>query len=195
MSWTTPRTWVVGEVVTAALLNTHLRDNMIDVDSRLDALEASDTIILVGEDTTERTTTSTSPASLSSVTGLSIPVTSGIRVVLSFAKTSGAAAKPTFSIGMTSNASASSATDTTDSANSAGSGIVIVDFAPYGSGYDYAGGGHSYFKNAASTLTNAIWNVGNARPNAVIQEVTITGFVSSSSITLKTKDLKVYEIP
>lgn len=25
--WTTPRTWVAGELVTAALLNTHLRDN------------------------------------------------------------------------------------------------------------------------------------------------------------------------
>lgn len=28
MAWTAPRTWVVGEVVTAALLNTHLRDNL-----------------------------------------------------------------------------------------------------------------------------------------------------------------------
>lgn len=28
MAWTTPRTWVAGEVVTAALMNTHLRDNL-----------------------------------------------------------------------------------------------------------------------------------------------------------------------
>lgn len=27
MSWTTPRTWVVGEIVTAAEMNTHVRDN------------------------------------------------------------------------------------------------------------------------------------------------------------------------
>ena len=27
MAWTTPRTWVTGEVVTAALMNTHVRDN------------------------------------------------------------------------------------------------------------------------------------------------------------------------
>lgn len=27
MSWTTPRTWSTGEVVTAALMNTHVRDN------------------------------------------------------------------------------------------------------------------------------------------------------------------------
>jgi hypothetical protein len=28
MAWTAPRTWVSGEVVTAPLLNTHLRDNL-----------------------------------------------------------------------------------------------------------------------------------------------------------------------
>lgn len=28
MAWTSPRTWVAGEVVTAANMNTHVRDNM-----------------------------------------------------------------------------------------------------------------------------------------------------------------------
>lgn len=28
MAWTAPRTWVTGETVTAALLNTHVRDNL-----------------------------------------------------------------------------------------------------------------------------------------------------------------------
>jgi len=28
MAWTTPRTWVSGELVTAALFNTHLKDNL-----------------------------------------------------------------------------------------------------------------------------------------------------------------------
>ncbi len=28
MAWTSPRTWVSGEVVTAALMNTHVRDNL-----------------------------------------------------------------------------------------------------------------------------------------------------------------------
>jgi hypothetical protein len=32
--WTAPRTWVTGEVVTAALLNTHVRDNLVDLDRR-----------------------------------------------------------------------------------------------------------------------------------------------------------------
>lgn len=31
MSWSAPRTWVAGEVVTAALLNAHLRDNLLEI--------------------------------------------------------------------------------------------------------------------------------------------------------------------
>ncbi len=32
MAWTTPRTWVTGEVVTASLLNLHLRDQLLALD-------------------------------------------------------------------------------------------------------------------------------------------------------------------
>lgn len=32
MSWTAPRTWIAGETPTAALLNTHLRDNMLETE-------------------------------------------------------------------------------------------------------------------------------------------------------------------
>ena len=31
MAWTAPRTWVTGEVVTAANMNTHVRDNMLSL--------------------------------------------------------------------------------------------------------------------------------------------------------------------
>ena len=41
MSWTAPRTWVTGEIVTAALLNTHLRDNLIDLDRRTSPTDAT----------------------------------------------------------------------------------------------------------------------------------------------------------
>ena len=42
MAWTAPRTWVTGEVVTAALMNTHVRDHLrflkgLDGDITLDA--------------------------------------------------------------------------------------------------------------------------------------------------------------
>lgn len=30
MAWTAPRTWVTGETVTAALMNTHVRDNLLE---------------------------------------------------------------------------------------------------------------------------------------------------------------------
>lgn len=29
MSWTAPRTWVAGETITAAIMNTHVRDNLL----------------------------------------------------------------------------------------------------------------------------------------------------------------------
>lgn len=32
MAWSTPRTWIAGELLTAALLNTHLRDNFNELD-------------------------------------------------------------------------------------------------------------------------------------------------------------------
>lgn len=34
MSWTAPRTWVTGEVVTSSEMNTHVRDNELDLDAR-----------------------------------------------------------------------------------------------------------------------------------------------------------------
>ena len=29
MAWTAPRTWVTGEVVTASVMNVHVRDNLL----------------------------------------------------------------------------------------------------------------------------------------------------------------------
>lgn len=40
MAWTVPRTWIVGETVAAAQLNTHLRDELLDLDSRVTAAGA-----------------------------------------------------------------------------------------------------------------------------------------------------------
>lgn len=33
MAWTTPRTWVSLELVTASIMNTHVRDNLSDLDA------------------------------------------------------------------------------------------------------------------------------------------------------------------
>jgi len=37
MAWTTPRTWVAGELVTAALMNTYIKDNQIAIKAEADA--------------------------------------------------------------------------------------------------------------------------------------------------------------
>lgn len=53
MAWTTPRTWVTGELVTATIMNTHIRDN-------LNALKAPPTDSHVVNEASDYTTTSTS---------------------------------------------------------------------------------------------------------------------------------------
>lgn len=53
MTWTIPKTWSTGELVTASLLNTHLRDN-------LDALKDPPTAAYMANESSNYTTTSTS---------------------------------------------------------------------------------------------------------------------------------------
>lgn len=193
-AWTTPRTWVVGETVTAALFNTHIRDNSIDLDSRMDALDGA--VILAGTDTSEDSTTATvTEGALNSVTGLSIPATSGIRVVLPFRKSTGAAASvQSLSIELNASDGSVNATTLSDAANSAGSGVAIIEFAPYDADYGSVIG-WSYFRNAAGTETNKNWSRTSPRDNATVSSVNAAGTVSSASITLYTQNMKVYELP
>jgi hypothetical protein len=46
MAWTTPKTWTVGEVLTAANLNTHLRDNLGEVWRELTYVERTSDLSL-----------------------------------------------------------------------------------------------------------------------------------------------------
>ena len=46
MAWTAPRTWVAGEIVTAALMNTHIRDNERYLKGLDGAITLSDALIL-----------------------------------------------------------------------------------------------------------------------------------------------------
>lgn len=47
MAWTTPRTWVTSEIVTAALLNTHIRDNQNYIKGNADAGTTFDGYLIV----------------------------------------------------------------------------------------------------------------------------------------------------
>jgi hypothetical protein len=48
MAWTSPRTWVAAEVVTAALLNTHVRDNLKAIGDAWTAWTPAYTNITIG---------------------------------------------------------------------------------------------------------------------------------------------------
>lgn len=37
MAWTTPRTWTPGETVTASMMNVHVRDNLSDLNTRMNS--------------------------------------------------------------------------------------------------------------------------------------------------------------
>lgn len=48
MAWTAPRTWVAGETVTAAIMNTHVRDNFKAIGDPWAAYAATITNLTVG---------------------------------------------------------------------------------------------------------------------------------------------------
>ena len=70
MAWTTPRTWTTGELVTAAIMNKHIRDNLNALFS-----PATDVATI----TTDITTTNTS---FEDATGLSVTLTTAGDTVL-----------------------------------------------------------------------------------------------------------------
>lgn len=77
MTWTTPRTWVTGELVTSTIMNAHVRDN-------LDALKAPPTEHYEANEGSDYTTTSTSLVDVDS-TNLALSLTTyGGDVVISF---------------------------------------------------------------------------------------------------------------
>lgn len=92
MAWTAPRTWVTSEVVTAAIMNTHVRDNFLET---APAVITGGSQIIVGTaanaittrtvnsavESTSETTTSTSYTDLAT-SGPSITATTGSSAVV-----------------------------------------------------------------------------------------------------------------
>jgi hypothetical protein len=75
--WTAPRTWAVGELVTAALLNTHLRDN-------LEALKVPPTALHNVNQGSDYQTTSTSFVNVDATNLALTIVTGGGDVLIGF---------------------------------------------------------------------------------------------------------------
>jgi hypothetical protein len=79
MAWTAPKTWVVGEAVTAGDLNTHIRDNLL-------ALKAPPTTYVKLDEASDYTTTSTSFVAIDNTKlNLSITTTGGDVLIVFFA--------------------------------------------------------------------------------------------------------------
>jgi hypothetical protein len=51
MAWTSPRTWVSGELVTAALMNTYIKDNQTALDTFLGGQNLTNNAVLMGNGT------------------------------------------------------------------------------------------------------------------------------------------------
>lgn len=65
MAWTAPRDWTTGELVTASIMNTHVRDNLVDLRTDVDYLEGKPYAIATVAGTTSAG--AWTPGSLSSV--------------------------------------------------------------------------------------------------------------------------------
>jgi len=52
MAWTSPKSWVSGDMVTAALLNTHVRDNLLYLHGDAGAITIGNTLTLPASDPT-----------------------------------------------------------------------------------------------------------------------------------------------
>jgi hypothetical protein len=75
--WTAPRTWATGELVTAAILNTHVRDN-------LEFLKTPPTTSFIADQGSDYTSTTTSFANVNATDLALVITTSGGDVLLGF---------------------------------------------------------------------------------------------------------------
>lgn len=69
MAWTAPRTWVVSEIVTAALMNTHVRDNLAYLKGQAGTVAIEDAITVAGTVAASTTGGNALSAALSATTG------------------------------------------------------------------------------------------------------------------------------
>ncbi len=147
MAWTTPRTWVTAEVVTASQMNTHVRDQFLETAPDA-ATTAGGFIIGTGtaKEITERATqggvvdTSQSTSSTSytdlATTGPAATSTTGTRVIISFGArmwndTAGIEARMGFAVTGASTVSASdafAALHESESANQSNTHFVTYRF-------------------------------------------------------------------
>ena len=151
--------------------------------STASGLGAAQTWVLAGSDTTERSMTSATAGDLVTVTGLTIPATTPVMIVISVAK---AAAAFTPSLGLKINATVVSEAVyggggrilSFPATNEAQNGIVTIFLAPRRTGYDRGITGTSYVSGATALQTELLLSsnlLTAAIPVATITDVIIRG--------------------
>tara|TARA_Y100000310_G_C20564484_1_gene754746 strand:- start:291 stop:824 length:534 start_codon:yes stop_codon:yes gene_type:complete len=151
--------------------------------------DVTNSFILEGEDTTERTTTSTSEVELSRITGLSIVAAKSLLVICSYRKTSGAADYARLTIRLNSTDIRTNPDSVTGNGDSNAQGLLVAWFGPRVT---------NYLRSVSITARsddNAVESAllpNDDMPTATITAVSIRGSVGNASITLGTDELKVY---
>ena len=146
-------------------------------------------VTFAGSDTTERTTQSTTSFALSTITVTSIPVTSGIEILVPWRKLSGGG-NNSVSIGVTLNATVVTAPGLiSDTLNENRTGFVRIYIPPYDTVY-VGGQGLSHGTGNAAVIVGGMIDP-NARPNAAVTTVIITALVSNAAATISIKNVIV----
>lgn len=153
---------------------------------------------LAGSDLTERTTNTVGndAATMSAVTGLSIPAGTPIRIMVRIRKTSGAAAGPTVGLKINSTLIVPSATGIIfTNNNTSEDGYLVIDMLSGSTNYQGSMvGNFQKNQNGAGNISFPLGTT-NAIPIATITSITFTGDAKNIGITLATDQMRVYTYP
>lgn len=164
---------------------------------------------IVGSNSSEQTSLSTSAVDLLTISNLNIPVTSGIRIIGVGRKSTGAASAAGLGLKLnaTTIAEAASAAITasftpaggrlwgSSAANQAEDGPFWAEIAPRSANYlNCAIGGFANSVAGVGGSLSSFLNGTNVCPNATITSITIRGISGSGSVTIAVKEVIIYEI-
>ena len=157
---------------------------------------------LVGTNTAEQTTTSTTVLDLVTVTlTRAVLVSEALRIMVGYRKTSGAASVAQLGLKLNTTTVLSPSSfgflGQTTNVNQAEDGIAIVDISPRST--NYLGGVIGSYRTvvsatgaAAQVMTAVAAGLDALMPNASLTSITIRGLTASAAQTLGVKEVKVY---
>lgn len=202
MGWTSPRTWVSGEVVTASSLNIHVRDN-------LSYLHTSGAMRREGGSTAEASSTSMSQVDMVTVGGLSIPPERPMIIMVTFGKTTVAGSLKAVGIGLKANGTVVATANTSNYSNEGYGALSNLTTSETGITQVWIGprDNASYRRHSIGEMMAVASNgVGNTRvalftamtsawPGNTVTAIAITGRCETNSATVYVTQVHIYSIP